>query len=201
MVQKTQATLLTKVSKVHLAIFLASLHIHSNGAESQNRPKHVRDPVLHLRFLTANPGLDPLSQAARSLCIQIADNANWTGRQWLFGVAKVSNDTYYLATGYFERRQGRSGAPRFFIDNGGLYRIRDGKCSGDPAGEAFRVNDSAQIPPEIRAELARDLVTRLVRAVGGKKRLRAEIAKQHIDFHSLPPEFKAAFGWYFTPAD
>ncbi len=67
----------------------------------------------------------------------------------------------------------------------------------EPADESFEVRDFDQIPLPILQQLARDLATRLVRAVGGPDKLRAEIKSQRIDYERLSPELQEAFKPYF----
>lgn len=68
----------------------------------------------------------------------------------------------------------------------------------DPADESFETRDPNQIPLPILRQLAQDLAARLVRAVGGKDKLRAEIKNQRIDFDRLSPELQEAFKPYFS---
>ncbi len=131
----------------------------------------------------------------------MADSENWTTRQWIFGVAKYSTDTYYLVNGYSKRRNPTPGQSLYLQHaDGGVYKVSGTECNGDPARETFVVRDPKQIPREVLQELARDLVIRLVRAAGGAKRLRAEIKNQRIDFQQLSPEMQEAFKPYFGPA-
>jgi hypothetical protein len=70
----------------------------------------------------------------------------------------------------------------------------------DPADESFEARDFDQTPLPILQQLARDLAARLVRAVGGPEKLRAEIKNQRIDFDKLSPELQEAFKPYFGSA-
>lgn len=79
---------------------------------------------------------------------------------------------------------------------GGLMAVTGNKCEGDPADEAMHA-PSDEVPLPILKQLARDLAARLVRAVGGPDKLRAEIKNQRIDFNQLSPELQEAFKPYF----
>lgn len=173
----------------------------AGAAESSRRPQFVQEPVLGLRLPAASLKLDPVPDDIRALCDQMADNENWTGRQWIFGMAKNATASYYVANGYYQRRHPKHGERLYYQpDDGGVYQVSDGTCKGDPARETFAVRDARQIPREILQELATDLATRLSRAAGGPDRLRAAIRKQRIDFEKLSPEMQEAFKPYFTPA-
>lgn len=183
------------------AVLLAVLCASAGAQESNRPPRFLLDPVLGLRLPSAGLKLDPVPEDIRALCSQMADSENWTTRQWIFGVAKNSTDTYYLVNGYSKRRNPTPGQSLYLQHtDGGVYKVSGTECNGDPARETFVVRDPKQIPREVLQELARDLVTRLVRAAGGAKRLRAEIKNQHIDFQQLSPEMQEAFKPYFGPA-
>lgn len=187
---------------IRFLILMALLNAKASASESNHRPSSVRDPVLNLSFPMKIVALEPFPAEIRSLCVQMADNDRWVGHQWLFGVAKHSNSTYYLASGYYERPNPEPMQKRYFQpDGGGLYRVTDGKCSGDPAGEVFHVRDPAQIPLEVLEQLARDLVSRLEHAAGGPALLRAELTKQRVNFQTLSRELKEAFKPYIGDAD
>jgi hypothetical protein len=79
---------------------------------------------------------------------------------------------------------------------GVLYIVTGNKCVDDPADEAMEA-PTEEVPLPILRHLARDLAARLVRAVGGPDRLRAEIKNQRIDFDALSPELREAFKPYF----
>ena len=189
---------------VLLALLGAGVSPGALAADSKQAPRFVHDPVLGLRLPAAAIKVEPLAQDIRALCEQMADNANWTGSQWLFGkvqesAGQQSGATYYLTNGYFRRIHPKAREGRYYQpdDGGGLYRVADGVCSGDPARETFAVRDPKQIPREVLQQLAQDLAARLVRAVGGEERLRAEIKKQRVDFKRLSPELQEAFRPYF----
>jgi hypothetical protein len=78
-----------------------------------------------------------------------------------------------------------------------LISVTDNKCEGDPADESFDARDFNDIPQPIFQKRARDLAARLVRAVGGPDRLRAEIKNQRIDFDQLSPELQEGFAPHF----
>ncbi|NHZ98884.1 hypothetical protein [Massilia sp. CCM 8734] len=191
----------TVIKRLCAAVVFAALSAVAGAAESRHAPTFVADPMLGLRLPVARLKLDPVPDEIRALCEQMADNETWTGRQWIFGVAKSPTATYYLANGYFKRRHPQRGQGRYFQpDEGGVYQVADGKCSGDPARETFAVRDPKQIPHEVLQQLAADLVARLVQAAGGGDRLRADIKKRKIDFDQLSPEMQEAFKPYFAPA-
>ncbi|WP_156398128.1 hypothetical protein [Duganella sp. Root336D2] len=180
------------------AALLAVLCASASAQESKHPPQSLRDPILGLRLPSAGLKLDPVPEDIRALCAQMADSETWTTRQWIFGVAKNSTDTYYLVNGYSKRRNPKPGErPYLQHKDGGVYKVSGTECTGDPARETFVVRDPRQIPREVLQELAQDLVTRLARAAGGEQRLRAEIKKQRIDLHQLSPEMQEAFKPYF----
>ncbi|NHZ92799.1 hypothetical protein F2P45_27885 [Massilia sp. CCM 8733] len=190
----------TVIKRLCAAVVFAALSAVAGAAESNHPPKFVQDPILGLRLPVANLKLDPVSEEIRALCVQMADNENWTARQWTFGEAKSADATYYLASGYFKRWHPQRGQRRYLQpDDGGVYQVAGGKCNGDPARETFAVRDARQIPHEVLQQLAADLVARLERAAGGPERLRAEIKKQRIDLHKLSPELREAFKSYAAP--
>jgi hypothetical protein len=193
----------TVIKRFCAAFVLAALGAAACAAESSRPPAYVQDPVLGLRLPVAGLKLDPVPDDLRALCEQMADNENWTARQWTFGVATSPAATYYLANGYFKRRQPQRGERQYYQPDqggGGVYQVADGTCKGDPARETFDVRDARQIPPEVLQQLASDLVARLEAAAGGAGRLRAEIKKQRIDLRKLSPELREAFKSYIAPA-
>lgn len=181
-----------------LLIALAVLGASADAQETERPPQFLQDPVLGLRLPLAHLKLEPIPEATRAECEQMADNATWTVRQWIFGVAKDSATTYYLVNGYAKRRNRKPGEPLYAqSSDGGVYKISNGQCGGDSARETFNVRDPRQIPREVLRELAHDLAARLARDVGGADRLRTEITNQRIDFNLLPPEIQEAFKPYF----
>jgi len=157
----------------------------------------LQEPVLGLR-LRADVKLDPLPEDVLVMCEQTIADKTWTGRQWIFGEAKDASVVYYLANGYFKRLHPDPGEHLYYQpDQGGLYEVKGVECRGDPAREVFDVRDFKQIPQAVLQQLARDLAARLVRALGGEDRLRAEIKNQRIDFDQLSPELQEAFAPYF----
>lgn len=191
----------TVIKSLCTCVLAAALGTSAIAAESSYRPQFVQDPVLGLRLRIASVSLDTVPEEIRALCTEMADSATWTGRQWIFGIAKYPTMTYYLVSGYFQRRHPQSGERLYFQpDGGGVYRVSEGRCNGDPARETFDVRDPKQIPREVLQQLASDLAVRLVRAAGGTNRLRAELAHQHVDFLMLSPEMQEAFRPYFAPA-
>lgn len=188
-------------STVIKSLFLAvAVFSSSAGAQESNYPpQFVQEPVTGLRLTVASIKLDPMPEALRAMCDQIADNQTWTGRQWIFAMAEYPSATYYLLNGYAKRRNPKHGERLYFQTDGGVYKISDGKCAGDQARETFDVRDPKQIPREVLQQLARDLAMRLGRAVGGADRLRLEITNQHIDFHMLSPEMQEAFKPHVAP--
>jgi hypothetical protein len=189
----------TVINSLGIAVVAAVLNASAVAAESNRVPKSVYAPVLHLRLPIATAKLELISEEIRAMCIQMADNESWTGQQWVFGVTKYRETTYYLVNGYFKRRNPKSSEHMYLQpDDGGVYRISDNKCEGDQARETFDVRDPKQIPREVLQQLADDLVIRLARAVGSKDRLRTEITTQHIKFETLSPEMQVAFKPYFA---
>ncbi|MFP5393172.1 MAG: hypothetical protein ACLGI6_16760 [Gammaproteobacteria bacterium] len=178
-------------------LLLAAVGAGAGAAESNQRPRYVQEPILGLRLPAAGAQLDVLPDDVRALCVQMADNESWSGRQWIFGMARSATSTYYLVNGYFKRRSPEAGEGLYFQpEDGGLYQVSGSACNGDPAREAFAVNDPAQVPGEVMQQLAHDLARRLVRALGGADRLRAAIARQRIDLRRLSPELQEAFKPY-----
>jgi hypothetical protein len=181
------------------AVCLALFSTTAIAGHSDQLPLFVQDAVLGLR-LPDSAKLDLVPEEVRAKCEQMADNDMWTGRVWTFGMVKHATGTYYLANGYFKRRNPKPGERLYHQPEvGGLYRLSDGRCNGDQAEEMFEVRDPDQIPLAVLKELANDMVARLIRALGGENRLRAEIANQRLDFHMLSPELQEAFKPYFPP--
>jgi hypothetical protein len=158
-------------------------------------PRYVIEPALGLR-LDAGVKLEPLPDDVSTLCSR--DTDKWIYHKQIFARTQDAATTYYVASGYAKRRNLKSGQPLYEpIARGGLYAVTGNKCVGDPADESFEARDFNQTPLPILQQLARDLATRLVRAVGGPDRLRAEIKNQRIDFDRLSPELQDAFKPYF----
>jgi hypothetical protein len=197
--QKGQAMSFTVIESVRTAVLFAVLSASAGAAERTQAPQFVQDPILGLRLPLSSAHLDTLPEEIRGMCAEMADSDTWTGRQWIFGTVAYSTTTYYLASGYFQRRHPQPGQPLYFQPDGGIYQITDGKCHGDPARETFDVRDFRQIPQEVLQQLASDLVTRLVRTVGGPDQLRAEINNRHIDLLRLSPEVQEALQSYIAP--
>jgi hypothetical protein len=194
--QKGQTMPSTVIKSLYLAVALIALR--AGAQESDHPPRFLHDPVLGLRLPAASVKLDPMPDDIRAMCEQMADNATWIGRQWIFGVAMDSASTYYLVNGYSKRRNPKPGE-RLYVQysQGAVHKISNGHCGGDAARETFDVRDPKQIPREVLRQLARDLAARLVREVGGADRLRTEITNQRIDFELLSPEIQQAFKPYF----
>lgn len=184
-------------------LFVA-LGADAGAAQAGHAPRFTQDPVLGLTLPTAGARLEPVPDAVRALCVQMADNDNWTARQWVFGKATdaATASTYYLVGGYFKRRHPTSGEGLYLQpEDGGLYRVKDEQCSGDPARESFAVRDPKQVPPEVLRQLAADFAARLARAAGGEERLRSEIKRRHLKFGMLSPELQEALRPYFPAQD
>ena len=193
-----QPMLSIAIKKTFAMIVLATATITSEAADVEHPPKYLVEPVFGLRVALANVKLDPLPDQIRAVCAQMADNGTWTGRQWIFGVVKTGEATYYLVSGYFERQHPEPGESRFHLpDQGGIYVVKDKNCGGDPARDVFEVRDFEEIPQLVLEQLAQDLQSRLVRAFGGDVRLRAEIKKQRIARDRLTPELSTAFSALF----
>lgn len=179
-------------------ILLVTATIAASAADFSHPPKHILDPVLGLRVSLANADIDPLPEKVRAVCVQMADNDTWTGRQWIFGMVETKGATYYLVSGYFERLHPLHGQPRFHQpDQGGMYVVKGKDCGGDPAQDVFDVRDFEQVPQAVLELLADDLKSRLVRAFGGEARLRAKIKQQGIKPERLTPELAKPLMTYF----
>jgi len=179
-----------------VAVAMAS--IAASAAEYAHPPRYLVEPVFGLKVEFADGTLEPLPEPVRAACMQMADNETWTGRQWIFGAVKSGDATYYLVSGYFERRHPGPGKLRYHQpDQGGIYVVKDQDGGGDPAREVFEVRDFEQVPQPVPEQLARDSKSRLVRAFGGERRLRAEFKKQGITSDRLTPEMAIAFKPYF----
>lgn len=160
-------------------------------------PRYVIEPALGLR-LDAGVKLEPLPNEVSTLCSR--DSENWIHHERIFARTQDAATTYYVVSGYSKRRNPEPGQSLFEpIVRGGLYIVTGNKCVDDPADESFEVRDFDQTPLPILQQLARDLAARLVRAVGGPDKLRAEIENQRIDFDRLSPELQEAFKPYFRP--
>lgn len=192
----------TVIKRLCAAFLFAAVGTSAFATESNRPPSFVQDPVLGLRLPVAQLKLDPVADDIRALCTQMADNVTWSGRQWIFGVARSGGTTYYLTNGYFKRLHPQRGQRQYYWpDNtgGGVYQVADGKCEGDPARETFDVRDPKQIPYEVLQQLAIDLKARLESATGGSDRLGTELKKQRIDLRKLSPELQEAFKPYISP--
>ena len=163
-------------------------------------PRYVREPVLGLR-LDAGVKLDPFPKDVQAMCQQLADDAFWTNTLWIFARAADAGATFYVVSGPAKRQHPQPGEPLYEPDlRGGLISIIGNKCGGDEARESFDARDFNQTPLPILQQLSRDMAERLVRAVGGADKLRAEIKHQRIDFDALSPELQEAFRPYFPAA-
>jgi len=187
------------VTKSLLAASLfALIGSFADASPTNHPPRFLQEPVLGLRMELAGLKLDPLPEDVRAMCEQVADDETWTGRVWIVAETKDAATTYYILAGYFKRRHPEPGQGLYDTDSqGGFYTITGTKCGGDPAREVFDVRDFKETPQPVLRQLARDLAARLVRALGGEDRLRAEIKNQHIDFDQLSPELQEAFAPYF----
>ncbi|MGF6276142.1 hypothetical protein ABIB38_004553 [Massilia sp. UYP11] len=184
--------------KLFAAIAVAVASLTASAAEYAHPPKYLVEPVFGLKVEFADGKLEPLPEQIRAACVQMADNETWTGRQWIFGAVKSGEATYYLVSGYFERRHPGPGELRYHQpDQGGIYVVKGKDCGGDPAREVFEVRDFEQIPKPVLERLARDAKARLVCAIGGESRLRAEFKKQRVTSDRLTPELAVAFKPYF----
>jgi hypothetical protein len=181
------------------AVFATLIVIASATAEAGEKPpRYVIDPALGLR-LDAGVKLEPLPTEVSTLCSR--DTENWISHERIFARAQDAATTYYLVSGYSERRNRGAGQSLYEpIVRGGLYAVTGNKCVDDPADESFEARDFDQTPLPILKQLARDLAARLVRAVGGPDKLHAEIKNQRVDFDRLSPELQEAFKPYFGPA-
>lgn len=166
------------------------------ASASDKAPRYVNEPVLGLR-LDAGAKLDQLPEDVRALCVQIADNEYSTARMWIFAQAADAGAAYYVVAGYSKLRHPAPGERLYEpTARGGLMIVTGSKCAGDPADEAMHA-PSDEVPLPILKQLSRDLVARLVRAVGGADKLRAEIKNQRVDFDQLSPELQEVFRPYF----
>lgn len=180
---------------------VAALCVLSSTAASaaDAPPRYLTEPVLGLR-LDANAKLDPLPEDVRALCVQLADNEYSTARMWIFAQARDAGGAYYVVAGYSKLRHPAPGERLYEpTTRGGFMSVTGDRCVGDPAAESFAARDFDVVPQAILQKLARDLAARLVRALGGPERLRAEIRNQRIDVDTLSPELREAFAPYSTP--
>jgi hypothetical protein len=193
--------MLSTVTKKLLAALLFAVFGNSaNAAPTNHPPRFLQEPVLGLRLEVAGLKLDPLPEDVRAMCGQVADDDIWTGRVWIVAEARDAAATYYVLAGYFKRRHAGPGESLYDTDSqGGVYTIKGTKCGGDPAREVFDVRDFNETPQPFLQQLANDLAIRLVKALGGADRLRAELNRQRIDFNQLSPELQVAFKPYFGP--
>lgn len=182
------------------AILGALLLIASAVASAGGKPpRYLNEPVLGLR-LGAGVKLDPLPNEVQAKCSRIANNNESSVHLWIFAQASDAGATYYVASGYVERRHAAPGKPLYdSIVRGGLYVLTGNTCVDDPADEAMGA-PSDEVPLPILKKLASDLAARLVRAASGPDQLRAEIKNQRIDFDELSPELQEAFKPYFGRA-
>jgi hypothetical protein len=180
--------------RVILAVLLMTA---GNVATAGDKPpRYVIEPAIGLR-LDARVKLEALPSEISALCSR--DTGNWVLHEWIFARAYDAASSYYVVSGYAKRRHREAGQSLYEpIQRGGLYAVTGNKCIDDPADESFEARDPNQIPLPILRQLAQDLVARLVRAVGGQDKLRAEIGNQRIDFDRLSPELQEAFKPYFS---
>jgi hypothetical protein len=171
------------------------MFVSALASAGEKPPHYVIEPALGLR-LDAGVKLEPLPDDVSTLCSH--DSDNWTYREWIFARAHDAATTYYVASGYAKRRSPKAGQSQYEpIERGGLYAVTGNKCVDDPADESCEARDLNQTPLPILQQLASDLAARLVRAVGGADKLRAEIKNQRVDFDRLSPELQEAFKPYF----
>lgn len=182
------------------AIIASLFAIASAVATAGNKPpRYLNEPVLGLR-LDAGAKLDPLPKQVQAVCKRIADDEESSVHLWIFAQAADAGATYYVASGYLKMRHPPPGKPLYEpIERGGLYVVIGDNCMDDPADEAMEA-PSDEVPLPILKQLARDLAARLVKAVGGPDKLRAEIKNQRVDFDALSPELQEAFKPYFDTA-
>lgn len=178
------------------AILAAVVMLASAMASAGDKPpQYVIEPALGLR-LDASAKLDPLPDDVSTMCSR--DTDNWIYHERIFARTQNAATTYYVASGYAKRRNPKPGQALYEpIERGGLYVVAGNKCVDDPADESFEARDVERTPLPVLQQLASDLAQRLVRALGGPDRLRAEIKNQRIDFDKLSPELQEAFSPYF----
>jgi hypothetical protein len=182
-------------------LILAAMFALCTAASAGDKPPaYIIEPAFALR-LDANVKLDPMPEEARAKCERIADDENATVKLWVFAKAADAGATYYVTSGYVQRRHSAPGRPKYeAIERGGIYIISGNKCIDDPADETFHAGATDDVPLPILQRLSQDLAARLVRAVGSAAKLRAEIKNQRIDFDTLSPELQEAFKPYFSAA-
>jgi hypothetical protein len=178
------------------AIFAALAMTASAAAWAGNKPpRYVIEPALGLR-LDAGARLEALPSDVTNMCSRDADI--WISHERIFARAQDAATTYYVVSGYAKRRNPEPDQSLYEpIVRGGLYAVTGNKCVDEPADESFEARDFSLTPLPILQQLARDLAARLVRAIGGPDKLRAEIRNQRIDFDRLSPELQEAFKPYF----
>ena len=180
--------------------FAALIALYTAASAGDKPPRIVQEPVLGLR-LDAGVKLDPLPEEVRALCVQTADNSSRTSHLWIFARASDAGAVFYVVSGYVKLLHPAPGESTYDLDEqGGFLTITGNKCEADPAHGAFEARAFDDIPQSVYQQLSRDLATRLVRAMGGADKLRAEIKNQRIDFDSLSPELQEAFKPYFPSA-
>ena len=160
-------------------------------------PRYINDPLIGLR-VAATAKLDPVPRELIVMCKRDPQDTTTTAHLWVFASASDGSKTYYLLSGYAEVRKKPADAPLYdAVERGGMYIVADGRCVSDPADEYFE-GPPGEVPLPVLRNLASDLAARLVRAVGGPDKLRAEIKNQRIDVDRLPPVLQSAFKPYFT---
>lgn len=188
----------TALDRCIVAVSLA-LAVCAAQASGIVPPRILQEPIFGLRLEVAKVKLDLLPDDVRNQCMEIADNENLTGRQWVYATARDAGATYYVVGGYFERRHPEQGESRYRLDTyGGVYRIDGTGCLGvGAAREVFNTPSFDETPQPILQQLAVDFAVRLVRAFGEPDRLRMKLRNQHVDPDSLSPELREAFSPYF----
>lgn len=182
-----------------MRLILAAFCAFGSAASANDKPPtYIIEPTFALR-LDAKVNLDPMPEDARAKCERVADDENATVKLWIFAKADDAGVTYYVTSGYVQKRHPAPGRPKYeAIQRGGIYIISGNKCIDDPADETFSAGASDDVSLTILRRLSSDLAARLVRAVGSAEILSNEIKNQRIDFDSLSPELQQAFKPYFS---
>ncbi len=188
----------TAIKRVVIAFVLCVANFQTHAQERP--PSILQEPIFGLRFKLAEAKLDPLPDDIRSTCNELADNENWRGHLWIYATASDMGGTYYVVGGYYERPHPDGTKSRYYIDtSGAAFKIAGTKCTAYGGGrEVFDARYFEEIPQPVFVELAKDLVTRLTRALGGPGRLRTELRKRGVNAEQLPQELKDEFKTYLA---
>ncbi len=164
-------------------------------------PSVVREPVFGLRFDIAKAQFEALPAEVLAH-YSTMDNENIRGHYWVCASTRNPTRAYYVIGGYGVRSHPEPpDFPRYVpYDDGAVIVVEDNHCAD--LGSARDVFDAGafgtDMPAAILRQLAADLASRLVRALGGADPMHLALKKQHVDPQHLSPELRAALTPYLA---